>query len=296
MKYPNKDYTPPSASGIMFSDVSISTFAANWIEQLASDGITSGCDDGKYCPDAPVTRAQMAFFLLLAKYNDVPNYQPPPVGTDTGFNDVAPGDFAADWIKQLAIEGITSGCGGGNYCPTMPVTRAQMAVFLVKAFSLPESGPPVIPPDPIQNGGFESGPVAWEQFSWKEFDLIINTNNPNLTVSPHSGSWLAWLGGYPEEVSTITQEILIPAGRSYLHYWVWTGSEDLCGYDEFEIYVDSDAVHSEALCKDNNTSGWVHRTIDLSAYIGATIHLQFVTTQDDSIVSNVLLDDISLEP
>lgn len=40
-------------------------------------------------------------------------------------------------IKQLAAESITTGCGSGNYCPEDPVTRAQMAVFLVKTFSLP---------------------------------------------------------------------------------------------------------------------------------------------------------------
>ena len=53
------------------------------------------------------------------------------------FTDVPVGSFAADWIEQLAIEGITSGCGGGNYCPDSDVTRDQMAVFLVRAFSLP---------------------------------------------------------------------------------------------------------------------------------------------------------------
>ncbi|MBI3172072.1 MAG: hypothetical protein HYZ25_15405 [Chloroflexi bacterium] len=45
--------------------------------------------------------------------------------------------WAAAWIEQLAAEGITGGCGGGNYCPTIPVSRDQMAVFLVRAFSLP---------------------------------------------------------------------------------------------------------------------------------------------------------------
>ncbi|MBI5296141.1 MAG: hypothetical protein HY869_11755, partial [Chloroflexi bacterium] len=43
----------------------------------------------------------------------------------------------AAWIEQLAAEGITGGCGGGKYCPKQVVNRAQMAVFLVKAFSLP---------------------------------------------------------------------------------------------------------------------------------------------------------------
>ena len=42
----------------------------------------------------------------------------------------------ADWIEQLAAEQITGGCGGGNYCPATPNTRAQMSAFLVKTFHM----------------------------------------------------------------------------------------------------------------------------------------------------------------
>ena len=35
--------------------------------------------------------------------------------------------------STLAAEGITGGCGGGYYCPGNPVTRDQMAVFLLRA-------------------------------------------------------------------------------------------------------------------------------------------------------------------
>jgi len=77
----------------------------------------------------------MAIFLLRAKYGA--GYTPPSVGADTGFADVATDYWAAAWIKQLAAEGITGGCGNGNYCPDTAVTRAQMAVFLVKTFNLP---------------------------------------------------------------------------------------------------------------------------------------------------------------
>jgi len=76
----------------------------------------------------------MAVFLLKSKYGS--SYVPLDVGTDTGFGDVPTTHWAAAWIKQLAAEGITGGCGGGNYCPESPVTRAQMAVFLVKTFNL----------------------------------------------------------------------------------------------------------------------------------------------------------------
>lgn len=129
-------YVPPSATGTIFGDVPISYWAGSWIEQLSADGITSGCGSGNYCPEEPVTRAQMAIFLLRAKHGSA--YQPPDVGAGTGFTDVPAEYWAAAWIKQLAAETITSGCGTGIYCPEQPVTRAQMAVFLTRTFNLPQ--------------------------------------------------------------------------------------------------------------------------------------------------------------
>ncbi len=123
-------YSPPPASGNVFLDVGTQDFAAAFIEQLASDGITSGCGGNNYCPRQTVTRAQMAVFLLRARHGG--GYSPPPA---TGvFGDVDPGYWAAAWIEQLAAEGVTSGCGGGDFCPTALVTRAQMAVFLSRTF------------------------------------------------------------------------------------------------------------------------------------------------------------------
>jgi hypothetical protein len=77
----------------------------------------------------------MAVFLLKAKHGA--GYTPPAVGAGTGFGDVPADYWAAAFIKQLVTDGITAGCGSGNYCPEQSVTRAQMAVFLVKTFSLP---------------------------------------------------------------------------------------------------------------------------------------------------------------
>ncbi len=129
-------FTPPPATGSIFNDVPETHWAAAWIEQLYTDGITGGCGNGNYCPENPVTRAQMAVFILKAKYGA--DYTPPPLDyTGSGFADVPATNIFAPWIKQLAAEGITSGCGNGNYCPNNPVTRAQMAVFLVSAFNLP---------------------------------------------------------------------------------------------------------------------------------------------------------------
>jgi len=130
-------YVPPACTGV-FADVACSPtpdFAVNYIEQLAAEGITGGCGGGNFCPNNPVTRAQMAIFLLKDEHGSA--YVPPAC---TGvFADVAclpvPA-FGVNFIEQLATEGITGGCGGGNFCPNNPNNRGQMAVFLVKTFGL----------------------------------------------------------------------------------------------------------------------------------------------------------------
>jgi alpha-tubulin suppressor-like RCC1 family protein len=127
-------FTPPAASGTVFADVPADGFAAAWIEQLAAEGITGGCGGGNYCPNKPVTRAQMAVFLVKAMYGTA--YTPPAAGGDI-FGDVPADGFAAAFIEQLVADGITGGCGGGNFCPNKYITRAEMAVFLVGAFDLP---------------------------------------------------------------------------------------------------------------------------------------------------------------
>jgi hypothetical protein len=129
-----KAYSPPEASGSVFNDVPAVYWAADWIEQLAEEGITGGCGGRNYCPAGIVTRAEMAVFLLRGKYGDT--YQPPDA-CGSVFNDIAADFWAASWIERLYAEGITGGCEGGNYCPTQAANRAQMAVFLVRTFNLP---------------------------------------------------------------------------------------------------------------------------------------------------------------
>jgi hypothetical protein len=126
-------YTPPPATGTVFGDVSAGSFAASWIERLSALGISGGCGGGNFCPNAAVTRDQMAVFLLRAKHGS--SYVPPPA---TGlFPDVPISNPYARWIEELSRQGLTAGCGAGLYCPTLAVSRGSMAVFLVETFNLP---------------------------------------------------------------------------------------------------------------------------------------------------------------
>ncbi len=57
----------------------------------------------------------------------------PAACAGTPFVDVPADHPYCPWIDQLGADQITGGCGGGNYCPDNPVTRAQLAMLLEKA-------------------------------------------------------------------------------------------------------------------------------------------------------------------
>ena len=118
--------------GESFPDVPTDHPFYKFVETLFHNKVTTGCGSGEsYCPGNPVTRAQMAVFLLKSKFGSA--HLPPPC-TGTAFNDVPCTGGAFDpWIEELASLQITGGCGNGNYCPNNTVTRQQMAVFLLKA-------------------------------------------------------------------------------------------------------------------------------------------------------------------
>jgi len=109
------------------------------IDAAAMNGLSTGCGSGNFCPTAANTRAQIAVFLLRAK-NDAA-FTPPPA-TGAVFGDVPTSSFAAAWIEELSREGITSGCGGANYCPSAELSRAEMAVMVLKALHGSDFTPP----------------------------------------------------------------------------------------------------------------------------------------------------------
>jgi hypothetical protein len=92
---------------------------------VAAAGITQGCAFDRYCPNDPVTREQMASFLVRAFFF--------PAGDDL-FTDDDDSVHEND-INALAKSGVTVGCAPNLYCPEGVVTREQMAAFLFRSFN-----------------------------------------------------------------------------------------------------------------------------------------------------------------
>ena len=129
------NYQPETPDQVPFDDIARDP-RNNWISLLHAEGIMSPCREDAFCPTGRVSRGDFARLVLKARYGAA---YVPPESADTRFEDVAPRSPLAPWIAQIAEEGITAGCSGKRFCPDSNVTRADAAVWLVRAFNIPTS-------------------------------------------------------------------------------------------------------------------------------------------------------------
>lgn len=103
------------------------------IDTLYEAGITAGCEVGppRYCPDAPITRGQIAAFVART-FGLAP--------TETDFYTDDDGTLFEDAINAVTAAGIGFGCTDTGYCPDQPLLREEMAEILVRTFSVAPSG------------------------------------------------------------------------------------------------------------------------------------------------------------
>ena len=132
-----------------FGDVPDGAYYSVPVSALAERGlfVDTGCEAG-FCPGEPIDRKTMAVWIV--RLLDGEN---PATVSETSFDDVDASSFYGPFIERMAELEVTRGCGDGSrFCPDRNVTRAEMAVFLSRAFDLGEG------PDP----GFSDVPAdAW---------------------------------------------------------------------------------------------------------------------------------------
>jgi len=162
---------------------------------------------------------------------------------------------------------------------------------------LPLLSKPYPPLPDILNGDFELGNNGdWTEYSSSDYSLI-GPYIEFITPLPPSGTQLAWLGGINNEVASLSQAVTLPAdGPVYLRYYYQVDSEkSACNADWMHLLVGMTELVSLGLCEFGNTTDWVAGTVDLNAYAGQTITIEFeVTTDPAADTSSFFIDDVSL--
>ncbi|MFJ3786169.1 M4 family metallopeptidase [Streptomyces sp. NPDC090093] len=173
------------------------------------------------------------------------------------------------------------------------VSKAWAAVSVGTA--LPDPGTPTPSPttppsgNALTNGSFEQGTSGWTQS-----DNIIT----NSSLQPaRDGSWYAWMMGYSTDaIESLSQSnIAVPStGTPKLTFWLKVSTQESgsTAYDTLKVNVNGTtlATYSNA----NASSGYVQKTVDLSAHKGQTVKLEFAGTEDTYLSTIFLLDGITI--
>ncbi len=135
---PTQGVTPsPTATlvtcDLSFPDVTPNYWAYRYIMELACEGIVSGHSNGKFRPDDPTTRAQLAKMIVLSE--DWPLVNP----SEPSFTDVERSNIFYSYVETAYAHNILSGYPNKTFKPDSYVTRAQVAKMLVRSRGWPIS-------------------------------------------------------------------------------------------------------------------------------------------------------------
>ncbi|WP_030056842.1 MULTISPECIES: M1 family aminopeptidase [Streptomyces] len=147
------------------------------------------------------------------------------------------------------------------------------------------------PAQVVANGGFESGSSPWTAPSGA---ITADTGQ-----SAHSGGSYAWLDGYGStHTDTLSQSVTLPAGcgTATLGFWLHVDTAETTtstAYDKLTVKLGSTTLagYSNLDAQD----GYVHKTVDVSAFAGQTVTLAFTGTEDSSLQTSFVLDDVTLD-
>lgn len=121
-----KNYDVTNVPNPNFTDVSLSEWYYPYIAALKAQGILNGYENGTFNPDGYITRAEMSKVIALA-------FDLKSTSSSHPFKDV-PSDFYANpYIAKLYENKVTTGIDSITYGYDQQVTRAQLAVFTIRA-------------------------------------------------------------------------------------------------------------------------------------------------------------------
>ena len=148
----------------------------------------------------------------------------------------------------------------------------------------------------VKNNSFESGTTSWTQTS----GVINNT----ASEPAHTGSYKAWLDGYGSaHTDYVRQSITIPATatKATLDFFMHIDTAETTTstvYDTLSVQVITSAGKYVTLATWSNlnaATGYVEHTVDLSAYIGQTVQINFYGVEDSSSQTSFVIDDVSVK-
>jgi len=232
---------------------------------VSTNGLTATFTDSSTDPGGTITSHAWTFGDGATSTATSPSHTYPTQGTYSVTETVTDSASGLSNSKTLAVT-ITGGSGGGG--------ASQL----------------------LLNTGFENGTTSWTATSG-----VACTNSTCSGETAHAGTGFVWLDGYgTTHTDSVSQSVTIPAGMTSatLTFWLHidTAETGSTAYDKLSVQVVNGSTTSTLATYSNvnAASGYVQKTISLNAYIGKTVTIKFAGTEDSSLQTSFVLDDVAL--
>jgi len=217
--------------------------------------------------------------------------------TDTGGTIGSHSWNFGDGATSTAANPSHTYAAAGTYSVSETVTDSVNGSSNTKTVSLTVSGS--TQQQLLGNTGFESGAAT----PWTLTSGVLCSNSSCSGETAHAGTWFAWLDGYgSSHTDSATQTVSIPAGKSsatlafYLH--IDTRESGSTAYDTLKVQVlNSSGTVLATLATYSNVnaaSGYALKSLNMNAYIGQTVQVRFLGTEDSSLATSFVIDDVTL--
>ena len=177
----------------MFNDVSPEHWGYSDIKYMVDRGIINGMGDGRFAPNNPARRCEVA--AMLVKALDLP-----VEGAQVNFSDVTAGHWAYGYIAAAQNAGIISGFPSGEFKPNDNVTRAQMAIMLARGYGLEKTG---------DTAGFKDVAVSY----WA-YEAVLKLADNGISLGYPDGTFRPANAVSRAEVAALLAKAMDPARRT----------------------------------------------------------------------------------
>jgi aminopeptidase S len=211
-----------------------------------------------------------------------------PAGTTVTFN---PNPVTSGNSSTMTVNVGTSTVPG-TYQITVTGTAASGSHSFLYTLTVTGTGGCTSPGNKVGNGGFENGTAPWTTTA----GVIDNSTSP---YPARTGSWKAWLNGYgTTHTDTASQSVTIPAGcTSYtLTFYLRINSAETTttvAYDKLTVQLGTTTLATYSNLNEN--ASYTARTFNVSSFAGQTVTLKFTGTEDASLATSFIIDDVSLQ-
>jgi hypothetical protein len=193
-----------------------------------------------------------------------------------------------------ASTGVISGTPttAGTYTVTATATSGGQSGSTTFTWTInPTGGGCGSPGQKLGNPGFETGSAA----PWTATAGVIDSS---ASEPAHSGSWKAWLDGYGStHTDTLTQTVTLPSGCSSYTFSFWlhidtAETTTTVAYDTLTVKVGSTTLATYSNL--NKNTGYAQKSFTLSGVAGQTVTVSFSGTEDLSLQTSFVVDDVAL--